>query len=102
MDNPEVIKNFIIQSFKEGKSIRLKDIHDKPINAFESSNKRKWTTLIVLKDVRKSSKKRSVEKKVEEVIATTEIMPSKTISGKSPKKVCSISVISEETLIRRD
>lgn len=94
MDNPEVIKNFIIQSFKEGKNIRFKDIPNKPSDVFKYSNKRKQKTLVIMKDVQRPSKKRIVEKEVEEVIATIELMPSKTRSGKSPKKVTSVSIIS--------
>lgn len=86
MDKPEVIKNFIIQLFKEGKSIKLKDIPEKPTDVFKSSNKRKHTTSVVLKDVQKSSNKIAVENEVEEVVATTELMPSKTRSGKSPRR----------------
>lgn len=68
---------------------------------FKSSNKRKEPTSFVLKDVHKLSKKRAVEKEVEEVVATTEIMPSKTRSGKSPKKADFVSIISKAPLRKR-
>lgn len=54
-----------------------------------------------MKDIKKYSKKRAIEKEVKEVIATTEIMSSKTRSGKSPKKASSVSVISEAPLKKK-
>lgn len=62
MDNHEVIKNFIIQTLKEGKRIKYRDISDKPTDVFKPSNKRKQLASVVLKDVYKPSKKRVVEK----------------------------------------
>lgn len=88
MYNPVVVRNFIIQSFKEGNNIRLKDIPNKPTDVYYFQ-KRKQEASISLKDVQKSSKRRVVEKEVEEVVVATVIIPSKTRSGKSPKKATS-------------
>lgn len=100
MDNPEVIINFIIQSFKEGNNIRFKDIHIKPIGVY-SCKKRKQKAAFVLKGVQKSSKIRVFEKEVEEVVASTVIIPSKTISGKSPTKDAFVYVISKSPLRKK-
>lgn len=100
MDNLEVIKNFIIPFFKEGKNIRLKDIPNKPTNVY-SSKKRKQEASVVLKGVQKSAKKRVIEKDIKEVVATTVIIPSMARSGKSPKKVASVYVISEAPLRKK-
>lgn len=106
MDNPEVIKNFIEHAFKEGKVIRYRDIPDNPTDVFKPYNKKKQVASIVLKDFQKPYKKRAVhpkdiEKKIEEVIASTELMPSQTRSEKSPKKVASISAITEAPLKKK-
>lgn len=106
MDNLEVIKNFIEQAFKEGNFIGYKDIHDKPTNVFKPYNKRKQVTSVILKDVQKPYKKtfvhhKEIEKEIEEVIASTELMPSKTRSGKSSNTVGSVSVISKEPLKKK-
>ncbi|XP_050897528.1 uncharacterized protein LOC127104386 [Lathyrus oleraceus] len=41
IDNPELIRNFIIQSFKEGNNIRLKDIPNKPIDVHFSKKRKR-------------------------------------------------------------
>lgn len=100
MDNPEVIKNFIIQSLKEGNNIILKDIPNKPTDVY-SSKMRKQEASVVLKDVQKSSNRRFIEKEVGELVASTIIIHSKTKNGKSPKKATSVSVISESPLRKK-
>lgn len=58
-------------------------------------------TSVILKDIQKPSKKRAFEKEVEEVIATTELIPSKTRNGKSPKKFTFVCVILEAPLKKK-
>ncbi|XP_050920137.1 uncharacterized protein LOC127137753 [Lathyrus oleraceus] len=62
MDNPEVIRIYIEQAFKEGMIIRLKDLPNKPADVFHPSKKRKHAALVTQKDVQKPSKnKKEIE-----------------------------------------
>lgn len=61
-----------------------------------------WLLQFLKKDVQKPFKKRKeIEEEIEEVIASTVLMPSKIKSGRAPPKVSSSSVSSDAPLIKK-
>lgn len=94
-DNLEVIMMYIEMESKEyGVVLRYKDLPKEPIKLHKPSRKIKYVASNAQKIVQKPPKKKDVqqkkiEKEIKKVVASTVLMPSKTINGKTPQKISS-------------
>lgn len=84
-----------------GVVIRYEDLPNEPADLHKPSKKRKHVASEDQKEVQKPPKKKvvqqkNIEKEVEEVVASTVLMPSKTRCGRTPHKVYSSSITFDE------
>lgn len=91
-DNPEVIGIHIEMERKEACVVmRYEDLGEEPTHFHKPPRKRKKVASDAIKIVQKPPKKKvvqqkEIEKEIEEVVASTVLIPSKTRSGKTPRK----------------
>lgn len=101
LDNLNVIRLYIQQEFEEGVTLRYKELPNDLAEMYKYSKKTKKVASDNQKEVQKPSKKKNeIKKEVEEVIASTVLIPYKTRNGRTPQKESS-STVSYDAPIRK-
>lgn len=86
--------------------LTYEDLPEEPTDAYKPSKKRKHVASDTHKLVQKTHKKKvvqhkEIQKEIEEVVSSTVLMPTTTLSGKTPKKRSSSSITTDAHVKKR-